>query len=636
MLAYRILKRLAVENTVLTNKKLSEELNSSPAKVRDKIEYLSKIMDKDIAEIVKKRGPKNGYSLVVYDRKRYQSFLEKLYQEELDERLTANNPSFRVEAITLKLLNITAPIKSEDLAEELMISSRQLNNDLKVVRQFLHEYSLRIVSKPYYGMYIEGTEFRKRLCLANLYIKNPVIVGASFEKTVFENIENTNMIKWIRAIVLEESAKFDIKFSDVALNNLAVHLFIIIHRSSYFEQNGIEENTEAGDKEKKLTNAIISKIDREFSITLNEYDYQCLEIHIVGKRAYLNDDISFISEEMKNFTSDLLQLIDESYKTNFQKDESLAIRLQLHFLPMFIRMRNDVVLKNPIIEEIKSRYIFSYEIALMAGEEIERRYNKKLTEDELSYIALHFEVSLYQTTRKKYKVLIICHTGTCSAEILKQQILSKFSDYVSQLDICAVNQIGCISFEEYSFAFTTIPIQIFTQTPIYEINDFLDDKNIQFINKVFEWGDFSVERIRKYFPRELFLGVISADTREDVIWKMTKVIRKYRPIPDHFFESVMEREAIASTDYGKFIAIPHPIHMSKEGLTYTSVAILKKPIRWGKNIVRVVFLNNISKGEGNLQYYYYLLSSFTTDEEKVKALVQKPDYENLVWLLYRK
>jgi lichenan operon transcriptional antiterminator len=636
MLDYKILEILEKKDGILTNKKISEKLNTTPSKIRSRIGYLEKRLDRDIAEIEKKRGQGNGYSLTIYDEEKYREFLEKMKQEEQEEENSMNHSSSRIETIVLKLLNSDAPIKSELLAEELVVSPRQLNNDLRMVRQLLDEYSLTIVNRPYYGMHVEGDEFNKRLCLANLYMKNTTVSGDRIGKTIFDNIENDNMVKRIRAIVLEESARYHIQFSDIALNNLVIHLFVIIKRSVNFKSEQTEELKGVDEKEKSLTEAIISRIEKEFSARLNPYDFQCLEIHIAGKRAYLDDDVSLIPESIKNFTTGVLCLIDDIYKTHFQQDEGLAMRLQLHFAPLLIRMENHMTLKNPMLEEVKSKYVLSYEIALLVGTEIEKCYHMNLAEDELAYIALHFEMSLYQSNLKRYKVLLICHTGICSAEILKQQILGKFYNYVSRLDTCGVNQVGNVDLEQYSFIFTTIPLKLFTGTPVYEIEDFLDDKSARFMSRIFERGDFTEDLIRKYFPKELFCGVMEANTKEEVISKMTKVVREHRPVSEHFLEDIMKREKASCTDYGNSIAIPHPIHMSEDGLTYTSVAVLKKPIRWKKNMVRVVFLNNISKGGENLQHYYYLLSSFTTSEEKVNALVKNPEYENLVRLLVEK
>lgn len=629
MLTYKILLKLR-EETVLTSKEIAKDLKTSISKVRNEMLFIESVISKNGAEIVKKRGRGNGYVLSVREPEKFLRYLNQLEEDERKDEHQMSHPISRIETLCHRLLNSSGPIKSEDLAFELMISGRQLNNDLHVVREFLKDYSLELKNRPYYGMEIVGEEFNKRLCLANLYMKNFGFNKLKEQQLFLDNAENDRVIKKIKNIIQEESENFNIRFSDVALMNLVIHLFIIIKRSPTNQLEKIKELNYVSEQEKEITEKIVMRMTQEFSITLSKFDFQYIVIHIAGKRAYLDDEISIIPNESKDLANDLLLLIDDVYKTNFSNDENLTLRLQLHIAPLLIRIKNGISSKNPLTNEIKTKYAMSYEISLLIGNEIENRYGVRLVDDELAYFAVHFELSLYQTKLKKYKVLLVCHTGTCSSEILKQQIQGKFYNYISQLDTCAVNQINHYNLEEYTFIFSTVNINVFTKTPIYIINDFLDDKSTHFINKVFERGDFSEELTMKFFPEELFMGVISAETKEEVIKLMVNHIKEVRKVPDDFYQNVMERELASPTDYGNSVAIPHPIKMGIDGNTFSCVGILKKPIKWENNIVKVVFLNNISKGGKNLQNYYYLLSKLITNEDNIESLIKNPAYENMI------
>lgn len=633
MLTHQILELLN-DKTILTCNELGRELNCNPSKIRKELDYIELILPINSAVIVKKRGRGNGYLLNINNEDLYKHFLMDLEKKEVIEKQSMNHPKSRIEVLCHKLLNCEVPLKSEDLADEFLISRRQLNNDLHVVRAFLKDYTLELKNIPHHGMKIVGNEFNKRLCLANLYMKNFSFKKKNDHQLFLESAENNHILRKIREIIQEEFDKLNILFSDVALQNLIVHCFIMINRSSIDQVSENDVLIGVSEIEKNVTNQIALRLSKAFSITINHYDFNYMLIHIAGKRAYLNEEVSLISSETKNLVFKSIEKVDEIYKTNFKEDDNLILRMQLHFAPMLIRLRNGIHSKNPITNDVKIKYSMSYEIAQLVGEMVENYCGVKLVDDELAYIAMHIELSLYQTKLKKYKVLLICHTGLCSSEILKQQLLSKFDHYITELDTCSLNQVAHYNLDDYTFVFSTVPVSMYTKTPIYMINNFLDDQNLNFINKIFERGDFSTELTQKFFPEDLFMGVIASENKDEVISIMCDYLKQRKVVPENFLELVMKREMYYPTDYGNLVAIPHPINMNEDGKTFSCVAILQKTIKWGENSVRVVFLNNIAKGAKDVQFYYYLLSKFITNNKNIESLINNPIYDNMIRLIH--
>lgn len=62
-------------------------------------------------------------------------------------------------------------IKLATIEDEMFVSKSTIQNDLKEVRKILENYNLSIVNRPHYGLYIEGDEFMKRICLSNYLYK---------------------------------------------------------------------------------------------------------------------------------------------------------------------------------------------------------------------------------------------------------------------------------------------------------------------------------------------------------------------------------------------------------------------------------------------------------------------------------
>lgn len=631
LIGYQILLKLKSTNR-LTCQELSSELKTTNSKVRNEINYLNQIMNKKVAQIDMKRGKGNGYSLNIFDSEKFDEFIEKYRNDSYQESQLMNHPMRRVENILFRLLNSNGSIKLKDLADEIGISERQMNNDLKAVRGFLDDYLLKIVNRPYYGMQIEGSEFNKRLCLANLYLKNISESGDSF---ISEDNQFNKEINQIREIVLDEAFKANIEFSDIALENLIVHIYVMISRvdCNYDDDTYFSEKIYLSEHEYSLSKEILKRIEKLYSISFNEYDFRYLEVHIAGKRVYVSDDMHKISDEARKLTYDILEEIDENYHTALRNDEQLIMRLCLHFTPLLIRLKNNIASKNPMLEDIQTRYTLSNEMAVLAGKVINRKYNVQITQDEISYISLHFELSAYQLKMQRYKVLLICHTGKSSSEILRQQILFRFGNYIETIDTCSVNQVSKIDLDSYTFILSTIPIKLFTRASVYVIDTFLDDKNSKHISSIFKLGDFARNNMTKFFPEDLFVVSLDTTTREETVKELVEVIKKKRVVSDNFYDSIMERERLSSTDYGNLVAIPHPMVQCSDD-TFTSVAILNKPIKWNNNMVSLVFLNCVNNHSEDLKPFYYLLTKFISDSQKVNQLLQNPTYENLITLIH--
>ena len=95
----------------------------------------------------------------------------------------------------------------------------------------------------------------------------------------------------------------------------------------------------------------------------------------------------------------------------------------------------------------------------------------------------------------------------------------------------------------------------------------------------------------------------------------------------------MEREQMNSTDYAPMVAIPHPSRLVPEE-DIVAVAILDKPVFWGRNDIQVILLTALSlKNEEATQLFYEVTSHFITNKKSISVLVKNRNYETLIGLL---
>lgn len=378
-------------------------------------------------------------------------------------------------------------------------------------------------------------------------------------------------------------------------------------------------------------------IEQHEQIQLPEEEYIYIALHVAGRRMVGTDGRGksnfVIREQIDRLVLQMMDLIYEDFKMDLRSNFDLRLSLNQHMVPLDIRLRYNIILKNPLLEEVKSSYSFAYTMAAHASSVLVNYYRREISEDEVGYLALIFELVLEQTEGQveKHNILIVCSSGKGSSKLLLHKYQQEFGNYIDRIYVCDLLELEHFDFTKAEYIFTTVPITISVPLPIFEISLFLEKRDIVAVREVLEKGNRNF--LNDYYNKDAFFGCVKGDTKEEVLSYMCREIKKQKDLPDNFFEAVMEREYLGATDFGNLVAIPHPIHILMDE-SFVYVGILEKPILWTNNMVQVVFLTSISDRENeNLQKFYQTTTSFLLSAEGVRTLIEKRNFQSLMELL---
>ena len=181
------------------------------------------------------------------------------------------------------------------------------------------------------------------------------------------------------------------------------------------------------------------------------------------------------------------------------------------------------------------------------------------------------------------------------------------------------------------YIFTTVPINEKVSAPILEVQYFLEDEDVKNVMNVLTKS--SGGTIGNYYSEKLFIKDLDCSTKEEVLHHMCKIIKENEDVPDDFEKAVFERQNIAQTEFGNYVAIPHPCRtLSKR--TFACVAILKNPIIWEKQEVQVVVLVSIENNPSKeIQKFYKITSKLLINKQYISELRKKKKFETLIKLL---
>lgn len=611
-----------------TAQQLAKYIRVSEKTVRIAIHELNTELSKHGARIVSK--PRFGYCLEVTD----QELFERYQTEEESKNRIPDSGKERCEYLMAYLLFRKDYVKIEELCDFMYVSKTTLSNSLKMVEHILGQYRLSIERRPNYGIRISGEEFDIRRLFSDYFIKHHCLSGVNL------NHQNSEIAR-LAGRVKELMSKYDVYLSEMSFDNFVDYTYTACKRMKAGHYLKLDKGNlpEIGIKEQAFIQELLETLEKEEGITYTQDEENYLYLYLAGKRmignVMENDSNFIIQEQTDRLAMEMLKLISNDYHINFQNNFEMRMTLNQHLVPFDVRMRYDIPLKNPLLKDIKEKYSLAFQMAVLASSVLSRHYRKEISEDELGYFALIFQLALErEQTDNSSDILVVCSTGKGTSRLLKYKYEQEFSEYLRNIYVCDLLGLESFDFSKVDYIFTTVPITRKVPVPIVEVGLFLETDDIRKVTEALRYGR-NDDILRSYYTPERFLAHVKPGSKEDILKYLCGVIEKQERVDSDFYEMILERESFVQMDYGNAIALPHPNRIASEE-SFAYVAVLESPVIWNESQVQVVILISIGKKEeddNDRQKFYEATARFALNEEAVRKLIERPEYENLMELL---
>lgn len=578
----------------------------------------------DIAEIketIKEHGlyienNKNCICMSITNQETANIFMNSIIQD-YNLNQFFEDQSSRISYIISRLLDSNDYLKSADLADEMYISRSQISNDIKLAKNMLSSYHLTLISKPYYGIKIIGKEndIRNYIIQEKLKIKNLVCDEITHSFNSHEHIDDINNI------VIKILTHSHYIISDIALQNLILHIVTAVNRikSGHLIHMDSLNISPVYAHVIEISKNILEKCADIYNFEFNDDEIFFLALNLYGKREF--DKQEFITDEINNLVFLGLYKIKEIFGLDFTSNLNLRISLGLHILPLLTRINTNMQLRNIMTFNIKQKYTLAYDLASTFTNTIIPS-DKKILDDEIAYVALHFVNYIDENSpQKKKRMLIISSLRRSETILLQNNILRNFPS-IKEVKIIPKNSLSTTNVNNYNVICTTENDIFINNNKIQKISYFLNDTDIKKIELLLD-GFNGPKDILDCFSEDLFYYGDAPSKNAVIKW-----LYEMGLADEKLYHSIMNHENVTSTYFGNYLAIPHPeIFLSET--SFISVAILPKPILWDDEYVDIVFLVSIQKNNPNAfklwSYLSFLISNNTTLEE----IKKEPTFQNL-------
>ncbi|WP_131079556.1 BglG family transcription antiterminator [Klebsiella pneumoniae] len=542
-----------LRNETLPQDELAQRLSVSTRTVRADITALNTLLAQYGAQFILNRG--SGYQLKIDNPTSFQALEETAPKAQHVPRTAQDRITF----LLVRFLTSAFSIKLEDLADEWFVSRATLQNDMVEVRERFQRYQLTLETRPRHGMKLFGSEVSIRACLTDLLWEltqqgdiAPPIGAEAFAAEVPALLE---------PVLQETLTRHHIRLTDAA---------------------------------RELT----GELQRLAGKPLSPAEEEWLCVHIAARQVQDVDPETISADDDEALVNYILRYINSQYNYNLLDDAQLHADLLTHIKTMITRVRYQIMIPNPLLDNIKQHYPMAWDMTLAAVSSWGKYTPYTISENEIGFLVLHIGVGLERHYNIGYQrqpqVLLVCDTSNAMVRMIEAILQRKYP----QLEIAAT-----ISQREYEqrdaieadFVISTVRIGE-KDKPVVTIAPFPTDYQLDQIGKLVLVDRTRPWMLNKYFDAAHFRVVDKPMDQQTLFAELCQQLLEEGFVDAEFHASVVEREAIVSTMLGDGIALPHSLGLlAKKTVVYT--VIVPQGIAWGDETAHLIFLLAISKRE---------------------------------------
>lgn len=398
-------------------------------------------------------------------------------------------------------------------------------------------------------------------------------------------------------------------------------------------------NTDNRDNEfKTLKNSTEQVIDKK--INDDKIDY----LLKIFKGAKIAKDFNLKKEEKINkITSEVLTELCTMLNIEVDSDAEFIRQMQLHLEIAIYRVENNLVINNPLLEEIKYKMSFIYGITEEILSKKKDVIGVEFPEAEIAYMAMYFGTIFEKYAKGNFSatVLVVCNGGLATSSLLESRMNLMIPEIKIQ-SICRLKDVDDYIDEKIDFIVSTVPLQI-EDYKVIQVNPLLESGDSQKIkSEIYSiWYEknckYLADRVKNENENDLTKIILEKYAQfEQPIegWREAIEIAAKPLIKDKKIEKAYVNDSIRVIEtlgnYMMFIPEIAFVHATPENVRENAVSILnlKNPIDSGsknKSTVKtIVILANKEENKNLIN-----LTNILIKDDNIKKFKNAKSYEDL-------
>ena len=623
-----LLEFLLKQHEYLSANQLAEKYGVSTKTVYQDIDKLNDFFDEGELKSRIVKVPRKGIKLSAdEERKKIHSLL---LVNKHESGVQDFSPEYRESELIKRLFINQEDLDIYDFAEEMYVTESTVHRDIDKLEKNLGQFDLKIRIK-HDQLFVDGDEWNIRKALQS-YVIQAQSLGRE-EK--IERFFSEKDIEICYEAISRLSQKYHHQFSEEYSCLFLVECLVFKKRTE--NNNCLTERTsnlindlnhlEVYFFSGELLESIINKSFSEISpYEIEAMAYSLLAYGFSIQSADYIQNIEHQVNELINKVSNLLSL-------DLSKDNHLKLMLSNHISKMIFRLRNQIYITNPALEEIKKQYSSLFNVIWIAIRGLSKYYEINISNEELAFIVIHFQLAIEKIV-KPLNIVVICQNGIATSELIMSK-LHKIFDSDAKITNINARELDFYDLSNIDLIISTIALPE-VKVPVIEVSPILTKDEIESIRSFYsehmtdnytlmrtslDGRKFNLESLQTLIKKPSLIRE-TVKSKKECIEKMIRECDATNRRIKEFKESILERETLGSTSVYTGVALPHcdPRFVEQSELI---VMTLDKPINWGKNNVKLIIL--IAVAENDIPIFkdsLIALYSVIENQELMNELVQ--------------
>lgn len=605
----------------LTGKTLAQMLNVSDRTIRSDIEAINREYQREMI-ISNKRL---GYKL---DEKAISDM------ELVTNNIIPQTPQERCIWIIKELLFNSKELNLYDLENRVFISGYSIENDLGRIKKMIKDYHLNLKrSKNFVKLIGEENEKRKlyRKLLTDEVQGN--FTNLNILATLFSDFD---FLK-ISDVFTKTCYEYDYQIKESLFPIVMIHAGVAIERiisGNYAENIELPDESFTETLEYQLSKEFFERVEEECRI--HSVKNEIIKFAILLCSSNSQQDFTQ-KEEIREIVTAVLSKINDNFDIDFSDDEALVSGLGNHISSLIEQQKTNTSMSNVYLKEIKRKYPLVFEMAVHVGEVLSERLEKKVGENELSFIALHLGAAYDRVNNpSKYRAVVVIPNNQMLSKVFIDRINLRFEERMTIISHYNMFDERQIVVDSPNLIISTVPLKHYLEIPTLQLSllfNYEDESKVfQLLNQLdkVRYRERFQKMMEHLTKRKLFYRKERVrDAKEAIVYLCDKLIKK--GLADENYKSdVMKRERISSTSFVQGFAVIHSIEITTSESCIATLT-LSNPVQWGNFEVRLVILLAIREEDNRLlSIFFDWLSNLVMDSQKLSALLSAKDQNEFI------
>lgn len=605
----RLIELMFDNKTYYPAKFYAKKLNVSERTIFNDLDKLDDLFKKCDIKVVKK--PNQGIKLTgeKASSELYYQLMKKNVFTKNDILYSSMDRQIRI-AKWLLLENKTLTYYS--LSLELYCSSSTIQKDFEQIQYFMDD-GIRLVSDVK-GTRVKGNEIGIQRTLKRFayHVLNQKLhnysdpsysrnLEALFEKEIIDCVDSA-MEELISVLGNDTTEQY--------LKSLFIFLLILTERSSKgFHITSLPQVD--WKREESLSNYPVAvqvgnQIASHLNFTFTELEIQHISNQLFAHRIEVKLNNKYIENLLEKDIRSIIVNVSSAMGIDLTNDNKLYDSLTYHMFPLIYRLKTNIEIHNPLLEEIKNNYSTLFQMVWYAMENFENKYDIKMSENEITFLTIYFQAAIERRVQMR-EVLVICQTGIVTSDLIMNRIRNLLPVNI-QFKLIAKPKLQYEDVSNVDFIISSVKLRN-EPRPVVYVSPIIKERDL--MNIYAYYLKYSVskssEKKKEVQPGDtcaylndsyIFLNETMTDKKK-CLDKMINQFEQNHIVTSAFRRTVYERESLGNTVIQGNIATPHG-NKSEVNQTKIAMMLTKKPLKWNhESQVSLIILLAVTEQDMN-------------------------------------